>query len=107
MSMQIIITVSLSILSLFLAGCVSDKVLSQDEIENQNKASAIVAGILFEHDLDDSASYNIRKTGYVVIMFDDNVSEKKYTEVVKLLRSNADIKGLRAEQFGVEVCALP
>jgi hypothetical protein len=107
MNMQIIKTVSLSILLLFVAGCVSDKVLSQDEVEKQNKASAIVSGILFEHDLDHSASYNIRKNGYVVIMFDDNVSAQQYTEVVNLLRSNADIKGVRAEQFGIEVCGLP
>jgi hypothetical protein len=81
--------------------------LTQDEIENQNKASAVVSEVLFEHDLSDSASYNIRKDGYVVIIFDDNVSDKNYTEVVRLLRTNVDIKGIRAEQFGVEVCGLP
>ena len=105
--MQLIKTISTSFLLLLLVGCVSDKILTQDEIEKQNKAAEVVSGILFENDLSDSSSYNIRKDGYVVIIFDDSVSDKKYTEVVQLLRSNADIKGVRAEQYGVEVCALP
>ena len=105
--MNIIQTVSISILLVFLAGCVTDEVLSEDELENQNRASAAVSSILFEHDLDDSASYNIRKNGYVIIIFDDTVSDEKYTAIVNLLRSNTAIKGVRAEQFGVEVCGLP
>lgn len=105
--MQFFKAILTSILLLFLVGCVTDMELTQDEIENQNKASAVVSEVLFEHDLSDSASYNIRKDGYVVIIFDDNVSDKNYTEVVRLLRTNVDIKGIRAEQFGVEVCGLP
>ncbi|GMR05651.1 MAG: hypothetical protein BMS9Abin25_0226 [Gammaproteobacteria bacterium] len=104
--MQLIKTVSTSIILLFLVGCMSDKVLTQDEVENQNKAADVVSSVLFENDLDELASYNIRKDGYVVIMFDDTVSEKKYAEVVRLLRSSADIKGVRAEQFGAEVCGI-
>ena len=105
--MQLIKTISTSILLLILVGCVSDKVLTQDEIEKQNKAAEVVSGVLFDNDLSDSASYNIRKDGHVVIIFDDSVSDKKYTKVVQLLRSNADIKGVRAEQFGIEVCGIP
>jgi len=90
-----------------LTGCVTDSELTQEEVRIQNKSAEVVSGVLFENDLSDSSSYNVRKDGYVVIIFDDNVSDKKYTEVVQLLRSNADIKGVRAEQFGVEVCDLP
>ena len=105
--MRLIKTISTSILLMLLVGCVSDNALTQSEVENQNKAADVVSSILFEKDLDDSASYNIRKDGYVVIIFDDKVSDTKYTDVVSLLRSNNDIKGVRAEQFGVEVCGLP
>ena len=92
---------------LAMTGCVTDSELTQEEVAVQNKSAEAVSGVLFEHDLSESSSYNIRKDGYVVIIFDDSVSDTKYTEVVQLLRSNSDIKGVRAEQFGVEVCGLP
>jgi len=87
-------------------GCTADNVLTKEEVENQNKSSEIVTGILFENDLDESASYNIRKDGYVVIKFDSSVSEKTYTEIVNQLRSSPAIVGVWAEQSGVEVCPL-
>ena len=62
--------------------------------------------ILFDNDLDNAASYNIRKNGYVVIKFDSSVPEIKYTEVVNLLRSSKRLNGVFAEQSGVEVCPL-
>ncbi len=89
-----------------LLGCTNDNVLTKEEVENQNKSSEIVTGILFDNDLDESASYNIRKDGYVVIQFDSSVSENKYTNVVNQLRSNHLITGVWAEQSGVEVCPL-
>ena len=59
-----------------------------------------------ENDQDETASYNIRNDGYVVIQFDSSVSEKNYTKVVEQLRSNNNIPGVWAEQNGVEVCPL-
>jgi len=100
-------TVLFSLLLLLFTGCVTDNEVSQQELENQNKASEIVSGALFDNDLDSLASYNIRKSGFVVIIFDESVSDERYRKVVDLLRSNADIKGVRAEQNGVEVCGLP
>ena len=100
-------TVLFSLLLLLFTGCVTDNEVSQQELENQNKASEIVSGVLFDNDLDSLASYNIRKSGFVVIIFDESVSNERYRKVVDLLRSNADIKGVRAEQNGVEVCGLP
>ena len=89
-----------------LLGCTNANVLTKDEIENQEKSSEIVTGILFDNDLDETASYNIRKDGYVVIQFDSSVSENKYTKVVNQLRSNHVITGVWAEQSGVEICPL-
>ncbi len=89
-----------------LAGCAGSNVVSQEEIETQNTADAIVSGVLFANDLDNSASYNIRKNGLVVIKFDESVARGAYTEVVDLLRANPDIQGVRAEQGGIEVCPL-
>lgn len=94
------------VFSLFLSACVPDNVLTKEEIENQDKASRVVTNILFEYDLDTAASYNIRKDGLVVIKFADSVAESKFTKIVNLLRSSQDIRGLRAEQGGVEVCPL-
>ena len=89
-----------------LAGCAADNVLTKEELSNQNKADSIVAGVLFDKDLDASSSYNIRKNGSVIIKFDESVSEKQYTEVVEFLRASPDIKSVRAEQSGIEVCPL-
>lgn len=91
---------------LFLSACVDQNTLTREEIETQNKVDSIVAGTLFEHELDTLASYNVRKDGFLVIKFDKSVTRKKYTQVVDQLRSNTDINGVRAEQSGREVCIL-
>lgn len=89
-----------------LFGCTATNTISKEEINNQNNASQIVTEVLFENDIDENASYNIRKDGYVVIQFDSSVSEMKYTRVVDQLRSDRMITGVWAEQSGVEVCPL-
>ena len=93
-------------LTVGILGCSADNVLTKEEIENQNTSSQVVTDVLFENDIDETASYNIRKDGYVVIQFDSSVPEKKYTEIVDQLRSNNSIPGVWAEQSGVEVCPL-
>lgn len=87
-------------------GCVANNVITPEEIKTQNKAAHVVSGVLFDNDIDDSASYNIRKNGLVVIRFDESVSERSYTDVVNMLRSSPDINGVQAEQGGIEVCPL-
>ena len=89
-----------------LSGCATDNVISQEEIEVQDRADNVVSGVLFEYELDSYASYNIRKNGFVVISFDESVPPGKYTEVVHLLRSSSNIKGVRAEVSGAEVCSI-
>jgi len=98
--------VFLLVINTNLIACAADNVLTKEEVENQNNSSQVVTEILFDNDLDETASYNIRKDGYVVIQFDSSVSEKKYTKVVDQLRSNNLITGVWAEQSGVEVCPL-
>jgi hypothetical protein len=104
--MQIKKTLWVFVIAGSLSGCTADNVLTKEEIENQNKSSEIVTGVLFNNDLDETASYNIRKDGYVVILFDSSVPENKYTEAVNQLRSSPGIPGVWAEQSGVEVCPL-
>jgi hypothetical protein len=89
-----------------LAGCADNNAVTRAEIETQNRADAVVSGLLFEKSLDNSASYNIRKNGFVVIKFDESVSERTYTGVVNSLRSSPGIAGVKAEQSGREVCPL-
>lgn len=97
---------SILLYGLFLSGCAGSNVVTKEEIEIQNKADVVVSGVLFDNDVDNSASYNIRKSGLVVIKFDDSVPKHTYTEVVNVLRSNSAITGVRAEQGGMEVCPL-
>ena len=94
------------IVLLIVSGCMSQSVLTKEEIETQNWADAAVSGVLFEYELDDEASYNVHKDGFLVIKFADSVPSSQYTQVVEILRSNPQIRGVRAEQGGKEVCKL-
>jgi hypothetical protein len=91
---------------LFLSGCASDQVISQEEMRVQNAAVTEVANVLFEKEMDTLASYNVRR-GYVVIKFDQSVPFANYNDVVKTLRSNKAISGVYAEQGGKQVCGRP
>jgi hypothetical protein len=94
------------VLATSILSCTPDNLLTQEEVENQNRSSQVVTDVLFENDADEAASYNVRNDGYVVIQFDSSVSEKKYTRIVNQLRSSSNIPGVWAEQDGVEVCPL-
>ncbi len=87
-----------------LVGCVSNNVVTKEEVATQNRVDSAVSGVLFDNDMDKEASYNIRKTGHVVIKFDESVSSETYTRIVELLRKHVDIPSVYAEQGGVEVC---
>ena len=89
-----------------IAGCAGQQSLTQEEMAIQNRADAVVSNLLFEKELDQTASYNVRKDGFVVIKFDKSVPIETYTRVVETLRSSSDIRGVRAEQSGREVCKL-
>jgi len=89
-----------------LTACSSQNVLTEQEIKTQNAADSVVAELLFEKELETTASYNVRKNGFVVIRFDKSVPNKTYTDVVSTLRGNDKISGVLAEQEGVEVCPL-
>lgn len=89
-----------------LFACTANNVLTKEEVRIQSESDAVVSGVLFEHELTESASYNVRKNGFVAIKFEESVSEKDYTNVVKLLRSSPAVNGVFAEQSGDEVCGL-
>lgn len=90
-----------------LAACSSQDVLTEQEVKDQLAADSVVTQLLFETELEDTASYHVRKDAFVVIRFDKSVPDKVYTRVVNTLRNNRQISGVRAEQEGVEVCRLP
>ena len=92
---------------MLFTACAENDVLTKKEMRIQSKADAIVANMLFDNDLNDKASYNISKSGSVTIKFAESVNEKDYTKVVNLLRSNASVDGVYAEQSGQEVCGIP
>ncbi len=89
-----------------LTGCSSHQVLTKQQVAIQNAADAQVALILFESDLEDAASYNIRKDGFVVVRFHESVSARDFTMAVGAMRSRPEITGVRAEQSGREICPL-
>lgn len=93
-------------IALLLAGCVGNDSLTREEMGIQNRADAVVSQLLFERELDTTASYNVHKDGFVVIKFDASVPPARYTEIVDTLRASPDIRGVRAEQSGREVCPL-
>lgn len=90
----------------FFYGCTANNVLTKEEMIVQSKSDAIVSDLLFENDLTENASYNIRKNGSVAIKFSESVSEKNYTKIVNLLRANPSVDGVYAEQSGQEVCGM-
>ena len=103
---QLFFVLSLLVIS-FLSGCASDQIISQEEMRVQDAAAAEVANVLFEKEMDNLASYNVRRDGYVVIKFDQSVSFDKYNDVVQVLRNKKAITGVYAEQGGKQVCKLP
>ena len=95
----------LSYVLIMLSACQSNE-LTPEEIARQNAADAEVATILFTHELDNHASYNVHKDGSVVIKFDQSVNSPTYTSVVDELRATPTIKSVYAEQSGRQVCPL-
>lgn len=91
---------------LSLASCASEDVLTKEEMQRQSAADYQVASLLFDRDLSAHASYKVSKTGFVNIVFDKSVPFVTYDNIVRTLRSDKVINGVRAEQEGVEVCPL-
>ena len=89
-----------------LTACTPNNVLTLEEIAIQNAADRVVAETLFEREVEKTASYHVRKDGFVALHFDKTVSDKTYTNVVNALRANPAISGVYAEQAGKEVCPL-
>lgn len=92
---------SVFVLVLLLCGCAGQDSLSQEELKKQYQVDSVVSSVLFEHELDESASYHVRNDGFVVIKFADAVPFDIYNKVVSELRANPEVEGLRAEQNGV------
>jgi len=92
--------------TLLLSACNSTQSLTKQEYAVQSAADEQVAQILFARELDGTASYNVRKDGYVVIKFRDDVTQQAYTAAVTEMRQNPAISGVKAKQGGREVCIL-
>lgn len=89
-----------------LISCGGQQILSEQQRVRQDAADAQVAQILFKYELDQQASYNVRKDGFLVINFGPDVAIRVYTAVVEELRASPAIAGVRAQQSGREVCIL-
>lgn len=57
-----------------------------------SKTSAAVAGILFEYDADEFASYSIQENGFLDVTFARNTPDALYSEILNKLQKHPDIK---------------
>lgn len=89
-----------------LIGCVNEQSLTAEEWENQNRVASLVSAVLFANELDELASYRVHKDGFLVIKFAETVPFEQYNHVVDVLRSSEEVRGVRAEQGGREVCPI-
>lgn len=105
-TMRLARCLAIAALFLLLTACSANDVLTAEEMKIQNAADAAVAGILFDKELEKTASYHVRKNGSVALHFDKSVTSTVYTEVVNTLRANPAISAVYAEQEGKEVCPL-
>lgn len=101
-----LLVVCLVAVTLGISGCVSQDVLTPEQIQKQNRADSVVANTLFDRNLTDLASYNVRPDGGVVIQFHESVQYRVYNGAVQALRSSNEISSVYAEQGGREVCPL-
>lgn len=104
--MKYILTIILSVLILSLSACVDDNTLTAEQIKIQQKATDVVAQVLFEYEIDTRASYNVRKNGFVVIKFNKDIPFDVYNAAVADLRASRHITGVDAWQGGRNVCVL-
>jgi len=98
---------SLFFIILLLASCsTNSNELTKEEVLIQQKATNALTEILFEHELDEKSSFEVKKDGFVNLRIQGLVAIKTYTKAIKALRTHKDIKGVHAKKGGVEVCPL-
>ena len=68
----------------------------------QQKASNALTDILFEYDLDENASFEVEKSGYVNLRIEGLVSVDSYTNAITAMRHHKDIDGVYAKQQAVK-----
>lgn len=90
--------------ALLLSNCAGQNELTKEEIIIQQKATDALTQILFEYDLDEDASFQVEKNGFVHLRIQGLVAINTYTKAVEALRAHKNINGVRAEQGGVEIC---
>ncbi|MCB1734131.1 MAG: hypothetical protein H6981_05575 [Gammaproteobacteria bacterium] len=71
-----------------------------------NRASAALADILFDMDLE-NVSYALRTDGFVDITFGAAVSNADYQEAIQRMRDHPDIPGVLAGRGSANYCPLP
>jgi len=93
-------------LLLVLSNCSGKNELTPEEIVIQQKATNALTDILFEYELDEYASYEVEKSGYVQLRIEGLVSINTYTKAITAMREHKDIDGVNAKQGGKEICPL-
>ena len=66
-----------------------------------SKADSAVANILFEYDGSEAfASYTVNDSGFVDIIFANNMPNTLYSEILNKLKNHPDIEGVLAGKTG-------
>lgn len=81
---------------LAVPGCASNEVAS----EQANASEDALAHILFDYDADEFTAYQIRRNGFVEIIFARDTPDDLYGEMVDKLRGHPDIPGVSAARTG-------
>jgi YbbR domain-containing protein len=100
-------TLGLFFITLLFASCSTNtNEVSKEEMLLQEKATNALTEILFDHELDEKSSFEVKEDGFVNLRIQGLVAIKTYTKAIKALRAHKDIKGVHAKKGGVEVCPL-
>ncbi len=104
--MYIMKRLSIVLLLISLTSCAGKNELTPEEIIIQQNATNALTDILFEYELDENASFEVEKSGYVQLRIEGLVSVKTYTQAIDAMRAHKDINGVNAKQGGKEICPL-
>lgn len=94
--MKILKFLPLIVVLVVISNCSKKNELTPQEIIIQQNATNAVTDILFEYELDEQASFEIEKNGFVNLRIEGLVSIDTYTNAINMMRNHKDIDGVYA-----------
>lgn len=82
-----------------ITACSNQNSLTREQLEIQSRADSAASSVLFEHELDETASYNIRTDGFLVIKFPESVADER---CASLLVSNSCVISMKCLSIQIQ-----